>query len=407
MSSPFRVLLLVDCFYPVTKSAPKMIHDLATEFVAMGYEATILAPSEFISSPLAFDSLGGVEVVRVKYPRLKGALRVLRGLGELFLSPLLWRKTRKLLSARRYDLIVFYSPTIFLGPLIKRLKALWRCPSYLVLRDIWPQFLVDTGVLSRGPLLKVFERFEQVQNDSADVIGVQTAGDLQHFEGESKVEVLQNWITVKEQRPDKRFRAKYGFEDKVIFLYGGNFGIAQDLENLLRLAEALRDHNEAVFVFLGSGTEEGKLKDYAARNDLRNVLFLPAVDQEAFESIVAASDVGMISLHHKFSIQNVPGKLLSYLNASKPVLCSVNAGNDLFGLVAKAQAGFCILNSDDKTLVEAAIKLLKSKDLRALCGSSGRSYLERHLTVQAAARQILSHFGRVTATSSVDSVSTT
>lgn len=407
MTAPFRILLLVDCFYPVTKSAPKMIHDLAAEFLAQGHEPSILAPSEFVDRSVSFETLDGIEVIRVKYPRLKGALRIFRGIGELVLSPLLWWKTRQLLATRRYDLIVFYSPTIFLGPYVGRLKRLWRCPAYLILRDIWPQFLVDTGVLSKGPLLKLFEHYEKLQNEAADFIGVQTPGDLHHLGQKPNVEVLNNWIAINNPEADPEFRKARGLEGKVIFLYGGNFGIAQDLGNILRLAESLREYPEAVFVLLGTGTEEDTLRQYVLERGLKNVLFLPPVPQGQFDSIVAAADVCLISLHPDFSIQNIPGKLLSYFNCSKPVLCSVNAGSDLFNLISEAGAGFCDSNGEDSALAKHALELLKSYDLRVACGRSGRAYLERQFSVKAAATQILSHFGVLRATSPMDSVSTT
>jgi O26-antigen biosynthesis N-acetyl-L-fucosamine transferase len=107
---------------------------------------------------------------------------------------------------------------------------------------------------------------------------------------------------------------------------------------------------------------------------------------------VSQFDVGLISLHPDFRVQNIPGKLLSYLRASKPVLASVNSGNDLLRIVPDNGVGFCYVNGDDAHLAQAALVLARDAGLRAHYGSNGRKLLERDFSVTVAARQILGHF---------------
>jgi len=46
----------------------------------------------------------------------------------------------------RWDGIIWYSPTIFLGPAVAWLKRASRCRAYLILRDLFPDWAVDAGV---------------------------------------------------------------------------------------------------------------------------------------------------------------------------------------------------------------------------------------------------------------------
>jgi hypothetical protein len=62
---------------------------------------------------------------------VKGASKLLRGFREISFSQQIWRGARAILSARSYDLIIFFSPTIFFAPLVQRLKKLYSCPAYL------------------------------------------------------------------------------------------------------------------------------------------------------------------------------------------------------------------------------------------------------------------------------------
>ena len=98
-------------------------------------------------------------------------------------------------------LIVFYSPTIFWGALVRRLKvSLWRAPVCLILRDIFPEWAVDIGLLKRGFIYRYFHKNAVSQYDNSDVIAkVQSRGRSSIFQapfqgsGLSFAEVLYNW----------------------------------------------------------------------------------------------------------------------------------------------------------------------------------------------------------------------
>ena len=45
--------------------------------------------------------------------------------------------------------------------------------------------------------------------------------------------------------------------------------------------------------------------------------------------MLASFDIGLFSLHRNHKTHNFPGKILSYMSFSKPILGSCNVGNDL------------------------------------------------------------------------------
>jgi glycosyltransferase involved in cell wall biosynthesis len=73
-------------------------------------------------------------------------------------------------------------------------------------------------------------------------------------------------------------------------------------------------------------------------------------------------------------------------------LASVNPGNDLFEMLGKDQAGFCLTNGDDDGLRIAALTLATDPELRESMGTNSRKLLERLFTAEGAARQIMKHF---------------
>jgi glycosyltransferase involved in cell wall biosynthesis len=390
-----RILVLVDCYLPSIKSAAKLMHDLSCEFRGRGHEVIVLTPSDAVRQSVELSQESGIRIARIKTGKLKGARKQVRALREILLSSTFWRKGKRFFAENPCDLIVFYSPTIFWGSLVRKLKDLWQCPAYLILRDIWPQFLLDVGELRPGLLYRFFKSKEVEQNDAADTIGVLSPGDLQYFAQQFpaanyELEVLHNWAPLNEQLDSQTtYRKQLGLEDKVIFFYGGNFGVAQDLTNIVRLARNLKNEPRVFFLLVGWGSETDRLRSLIRDEHLSSIRLLPAVSQQEYLSIVSEIDVGLISLDRRFNIQNIPGKLTAYLSNAKPVLASVNPGNDLIQILEQSNAGLCCINGEDAKLAACALTLSSDSELRGILGRNGRRLFEAAFSVVNAADQVL------------------
>jgi glycosyltransferase involved in cell wall biosynthesis len=391
-------LILIDDYLPSTKSGAIMIHDLGLQFLQQGNEVILLTPSSTISAPMEVSAEQGLQIVRVRTDKLKGVSKLRRALAETTLSSTLWRRARGFLKANPCDLIVYYSPTIFFGALVRRLKSLWRCRSYLVLRDIFPKWAVEAGVLRKGLPYWYFRYKELAQYRAADIIGVESSGNLAYFSGELgdrkfTVEVLPSWASTNGNDSGKGgYRRQLGLEDRVVFFYGGNIGVAQDVDNIVRLANGLKGFDNIFFLLVGEGSEIARMNQSICDLGLRNIRILPAVPQEQYLAMLREFDVGMISLHRNLTSHNFPGKLLGYMSCGKPVLASINPGNDIRRVLEEAGAGLCFDNGEDQRLQEAAHRLANDPALRATMGRNSRLLLEARFSDRGAADQILSHF---------------
>jgi len=393
-----KILLIVDCYLPAPKSSAKQMHDLGVEFRRRGHEVTVLTTTHEIERNFDISTEEGLVVARVKTRQIKGAAKPLRAFNEVRLSTVVWRRARKFLLNNPADLIVFYSPAIFWGSLVWRLKSMWQCPAYLILRDIFPKWTVDTNVLRPG-LIHRYLRWKEIQQYvSADVIAVQSPGDLEYFaqnftDRPDRLDVLYNWTALDEPHlPRTAYRIRLGLDNKVVFFYGGNLGIAQDLDNIVRLASSLAGYPEIHFLLVGEGSEAGRLRKAIREKGLANIQVLPPTEQLDYLSMVSEFDVGLVTLDRRLTTHNIPGKILGYLYWGLPVLASLNPGNDLFDLLGKSQAGFCFLNGEDEKLNVAALRLAKDARLRAQMGQKGRVLLRETFSVETAAQEILQHF---------------
>jgi glycosyltransferase involved in cell wall biosynthesis len=395
-----RILLLVVYYLPSPIASAKLMDDLALEFRSMGHEVVVAAPDQAIDKDCQVRTEHDIQVLRIRTGEIKAASRWLRAWREISLSSAMWRRGKTFFRQTPFDLVVSYSPTIFFGGLVARLKRLYGCPSYLILRDIFPQWAVDAGVLRSGsPITRYFERKAKQNYDAATVIGVQSPANLAYFSQRGwdrryRLEVLYNWAAPTDLAGDRseNYRRRLGLEGKVVFFYGGNIGVAQDMDNIVRLAEGMKDEKKAHFLLVGDGSEVPRLKRLVAEKGLDNITIHAPVDQETYLAMVAECDIGLISLDRGLKTQNFPGKMLSYMDQAKPILASINPGNDLRDILEGHGAGLVCLNGDDRGLAAYARRLVREDRLRQQMGSRARSLLEEGFSVSRAAHQILGSF---------------
>jgi glycosyltransferase involved in cell wall biosynthesis len=127
-----RIILLVVYYLPSTTSSAKLMSDLAAELRRLDHEVIVVAPDENILTDVETTVENEIHVLRVRTGKIKTASKWARGFNEARLSELIWDRGRQFFKDNPCDLIIYYSPTIFFGSLVKRLKKQYGCPSYLM-----------------------------------------------------------------------------------------------------------------------------------------------------------------------------------------------------------------------------------------------------------------------------------
>jgi glycosyltransferase involved in cell wall biosynthesis len=263
-----------------------------------------------------------------------------------------------------------------------------------VLRDIFPKWARDCGVLKDGLVFDFFQREAIRQYDQADVIGVESEGNVRYFdrqfpEKNYQVEVLSNWMALQaDVAKNEGHRQRLGLDGKIVFFYGGNMGVAQGMESVVDLMRALRSDDRVRFLLVGEGCEVPNIRGIAEREGLKNLVLLPPVDQHTYLSMLSEADIGVVSLASHLTTHNVPSKALPYMYFSLPILASLNPGNDLLGVINTKEAGFSFDSRNRTGLVDAARRLAADPDLRRRLGANARRLLEARFSARAAARQI-------------------
>lgn len=394
-----KVCIIVDDYMPKSiKVAAKMMHELAVEFVSRGHEVTVITPDPELSTVSEISEFEGVRVCRFRSGEIKNVSKAKRAINESLLSHHAWKAHKDFFRENPHDMIVYYSPTIFWGRLVARLKKLWKAPSYLIVRDFFPQWVIDNGMLSaNSPITKYFRFFEWLNYRAADTIAIQSPMNLEWFSKTYNtgrpLDLLYNWAANEPVSSDaSRYRKELGLEEKVVYFYGGNIGHAQDMMNIVRLAKNMRNEKRAHFVLVGAGDEVELVREAIADEGLGNMTLLPSVSQDEYKKMLAEFDIGLFSLHRDHSTHNFPGKLLGYMVQEKPILGSINPDNDLKPVVEEAGAGFVSVNGDDEALLENAGRLLHDDALRSSMGQNAKKLLHKTFSVESAADTMLKFY---------------
>ena len=318
-----------------------------------------------------------------------------RALAELALSPTMaWRMLQSGILKQPLDAVIWYSPSIFWGPLVKYLRRSKRLKTYLILRDVFPEWAVDVGVMRRGMAYQFFKVFEKLQYNQADVIAIQSEKTRPYLHTllknkTPKIEFLLCWLRDLDRKSNYDLTFPASLLGKKVCIYTGNMGVAQDTGVFLDLAKMTLDRPDIGYLFIGRGTDVASLKRRAADEGITNVIFQDEVASAVLPDLLTQADVGLVSLELSHKTDNVPGKFVGYTRSALPVLASMNTDNDLTRVINGRQIGYATDTRDLNILKKNLIDLIDSPDTERTSRQNARRYFEENFRSEEAVRKIV------------------
>ena len=396
-----RIALIADSFPPLRTSAAVQLRDLASEFAQQGHDVTVMLPHSGLKNRWVLEAdPAGFSVLRLRAPKAKDVGYLRRTIAELLMPfAMRFNLKRSPLAEAKWDGVVWYSPSIFHGLFVDALKRRSGCASYLILRDIFPEWALDMGLIGRGLPYWIFKAVATFQYSVANSIGVQTQGNLSYFDAWVKkpgrhLEVLQNWLSDGQASVCSIDISETVLAGRKIFVYAGNMGVAQGMSILIELAAQLQGRKDIGFLFVGRGSESKKLAALATENQLDNVCFFDEIDSSEIPSLYAQCAVGLLTLDSKHRSHNIPGKFLTYMQSGLPVLASINAGNDLSALIQEKEVGLVTERPDPVILEKQALDLIKTLDANPYIKDRCKNLYKELFTSNKAVKQIVAALDR-------------
>jgi glycosyltransferase involved in cell wall biosynthesis len=325
-----KILLVNQCFYPDVVSTAQHTSDLAAALAARGHEVTVIAGNRGYDDPaVKFSSRErwrGVEIVRVrclatgKGSRRKRALNI----ASFFLT-CAWRMMRM----RRFDLVIaLTSPPLIsvLGALFVRMTG-GRFIFWIM--DLNPDEAIAAGWLSPDSrTAHILEAALRYSAQSADRVIVLDRFMRDRMVGKGlapdKVVTLPPWSHDNEIHYDApgraAFRARHGLDGKYVVMYSGNHSPCHPLDTVLGAALELASEPHIAFCFVGGGSEYRKMREFAARHNLRNIVCLPYRPLRELSASLSAADTHLVVMGRLMTGLVHPCKIYNVLTLGIPVL---------------------------------------------------------------------------------------
>lgn len=371
-------------------------HDLMHEFQRNGHSVFVvcsLGNKEGLQTNLADEN--NCKVLRVKIGNNATTNLVKKGMTAVNLPKQYIAAIKRYFTDVTFDLVLYPTPPITHVETVKYIKQRDHAKTYLLLKDIFPQNAVDLGMMTKTGLKSIIYRYfrhkEKELYAVSDWIGCMSQANVDYVLKHNpevdprRVEVCPNSIEVFDKsvtdETRNEIRTKYGIPlDKKVFIYGGNLGKPQGIPFLMQCLEKCRNVHDAYFFVVGDGTEFDLLEKYARQADQANFKLAQRLPKEDYDTLVAACDVGMIFLDHRFTIPNFPSRLLGYMQAKLPVLAVTDPNTDIGKVIVGGGFGWWCESNDAEKFCEIVQGIINS-DLRQK-RENAYSYLLNHYTVE-------------------------
>ncbi len=395
-----RVLLVTTNFWPEPTGTGPYATDLAVTLNSVGYSVQVLTgvphypwwniPATYRANPLQWTDLEGIRIARETHYVPSSLNLISRILFELSLIKSLRRAMLKV-NSQKYDLVLAIGSSMAGGLVAKNISAKLGIPFGIVVHDLAGQGASQSGLPGGFLIAKVVTRIERsILTSAKGIVAIsQMMSDVIVKMGiqESRVSTIliyaANPVTPKD-RSIARMKLGWSSNDFVV-IHTGNMGAKQDLENVVRAADALNGFSKIKIYLVGHGNQESNLKALCVGKS--KIAVLPAVSDADYSALLSAADLLLVNERSTQMEMSLPSKLTSYLYSERPVIAAVPRGGAtwkfLDGVAELVEAG------DPVALAKSIEELSKQPEKLADLARKGRVFADANLDPEVGRKKYL------------------
>lgn len=278
-------------------------------------------------------------------------------------------------------------------------------PFVFEVRDLWPQALVDMGVLKEdGATTRVLRALERFLYHRARVVIslLPKASEYITLLGipAAKIVYIPNGVADYEKRlPSldyKTAKLVATIEERqragaLVAGYIGSHVRANSVDTLIEGARTLRDRgvNHIEFVFIGDGLEKERDEQLARRYGLQNVIFWQPVPKCSVPTVLKMLDITLFSVRDisVFKYGLSCNKLFDYLASGRPAVSASAVENTP---VRASGGGICVPPESPEAIADALVEMASMGEAgRHAMGERGRLWVYQHHGATALAGRFL------------------
>lgn len=386
-------------YKPELSGGTHLAADLVEDMIKKGHTVKLITPISRKYLDRVNVDADECEIVRVvsKYEKKDVLSRVLRYVD---VSRMMYKEALKIQDA---DVIMTHSMPPLLGPLGVKLGRKKKLPVVYWEQDIVSDSLISTGVFGKGNLKQKIaygysRRLERkTEKGSTHIITISERFKRNHIERgipEEKIDIVYNWIDTDQIYPVER-RDNPLFDeldiprDKFIVTYCGNLGVPQNVEIMIEAAEMLQENKEILFVIIGSGSREKRIKEIVEQKNLPNLKLYPLQPLERSHFVYSIGDVGLVIGKAGTSKNGFPSKTWSIMAAGQAMIACFDEDSELCGFVRSGNCGITVAPDSPALLAGAVEQLFSDRGKCEEMKKNAREYVTKNFGREAATGRIV------------------
>ena len=396
-----HIMMMSSSYPPIIDSCARLYSELSESLRERGHRVTVISEHpaktssvdknhEYFSSRNSGTALRGEVVLRVSPLAFMAKIPGCKPL-RFFLSCFLF--ALRGIFADRPDVILVYSPPLFMGISGYIISKVRRARFVLNVQDIHPKVLIDSGIITNPLFKSILFRIEEVCYKKAHSLIVYSDGNRDYVVqkgAKGHVYIIPNWAdnhAAVSYNKAHSLRNEDLIGNRFVVSYAGSMQQAQGLDVVVETAEVLKENKNIVFLLAGEGTSKPVLEDLINEKHLNNVQLRPVMSSERYKQFLNESDVCLVTLSLDIPPQTVPGKLADIMGCGKPLILAANLQGDAAQLIHKARCGFCVDPQDAGSFSRAVLNLYGDEKLRSEMGENGRLFAEQHFSRAVCTKQ--------------------
>ena len=409
-SARCQITYVVQQFPPEVGAGPARVLETARRWLQRGASVTVVTampnrPEGRIHAAYRgkLTTVEEVEGIRVLRSWLYASPK--HGFIRTIVNNLTWMVTgglHALLRMGRADVLIASSPPFFphlSGVVVSRMRGV---PLVLEIRDLWPDYLVDMGVLGGAPARALFALERWLLRRAALVVVVTESFKRRVVAkgvAEDRVIVIPNGVDANFYRASSEappLPELVRREGELLVGYLGNFGAGQNLATVIEAAALLGDVRPDIrFAMAGDGPQRDALVALLLQRPRARLTIHPPISKEQTRGFYNACDVNLVVLAPVDVFQDtVPSKIFEVMACERPLVASL--AGEAQRIVEESGAGLVVPPGDAAALADGIVRLLAvPAPERKEMGRRARRYVSERYAREALADGYLSALQRV------------
>lgn len=410
---PLRIGYLNQDFVPEVGAGPARLLEMSRRWQELGAEVTVMAgmPNRRIpgrGEGVVDPRYAGRFAIEEEWEGIR-TLRswVFTGSGRGFANKMANNASfmvtsllAALMKRERFDVLIASSPPFLPHVTGVALAGLRGVPLVLELRDLWPDYMVEMGMLANPLARRALFGLERWLLARADHTVVVTESFrtrvIDKGVAAERTSVISNGVQVDEyyasDEPAPAAAARAPGELLVGYL--GTFGRGQALATVVEAAAIVeRTAPHVRFLLVGDGPDMPAVRDALRTTEATNVRIEPPIQRAETRAFYNACDICLVPLAPLPIFQEtVPSKIFEVMACERPLIAGV--GGEAAGIIERSQGGVQVEPGNAQALAAAVLRVAAMPDAeRAAMGRRARAFVVEHYSRVALADR---YFGLLT-----------